>query len=327
MKRINEDIKNGTYAPFYLLYGEEKYLIAQMRKRLTKALVSPEDTMNYGYFEGKKVDQIEVIDLANTLPFFNDYRLIVLDQTELGKKCSDDFLNKIKEVPDSTIMVFIEDTIDKRSKIYKFLSKNGYAASFDAITEKEMHLWLAGQLKQNNKKMTTKDAGLFLYKTGNQLFMVKNELEKLISYVGDREVITADDIETLVTAETTNQIFVMLEAIAKKQKAQAMELYFDLLELKESPFGILALLIRQCNQLLQTKSLMAKHASGGEIAKEVKVPPFVARKLQSQCQMFTLDELIGMIRKCAITDEKIKSGNITDRVAVELLIVEFSSKS
>ncbi len=63
--------------------------------------------------------------------------------------------------------------------------------------------------------MTQKDIQLFLYKTGQDMFTIKNELEKLISYTKGREVIGAEDLEALTTAQTTNQIFVMLEAIAK----------------------------------------------------------------------------------------------------------------
>ena len=47
MKKILEDIKTNTYERFYLFYGEEKYMISQMKNQLKKALVSEDDTMNY----------------------------------------------------------------------------------------------------------------------------------------------------------------------------------------------------------------------------------------------------------------------------------------
>ncbi len=121
--------------------------------------------------------------------------------------------------------------------------------SFETPKEKDLVLWVAQMLKKEQKKMTQKDIQLFLYKTGQDMFTIKNELEKLISYTKGREVIGAEDLEALTTAQTTNQIFVMLEAIAKKQRDTVLKLYYDLIELKESPFGILALLVRQCNQL------------------------------------------------------------------------------
>ena len=323
MKRVLQHIKEQKYQNLYLFYGKEKYLVAQTRDKLKEALIPSGDTMNYSYFEGKKTDIPEILELIQTMPFFNDYRLLVLDQTELGKKSNDDFLNALKEMPETTILLIIDD-VDKRSKIYKYINKEGCAVSFETPKEKDLVLWVAQMLKKEQKKMTQKDIQLFLYKTGQDMFTIKNELEKLISYTKGREVIGAEDLEALTTAQTTNQIFVMLEAIAKKQRDTVLKLYYDLIELKESPFGILALLVRQCNQLLQTQSLLKAGKSQGEMAKELKVPPFVAGKLKQQVRLFKREELYEMIKKCAATDEGIKTGKITDRIGVELLLVEFS---
>lgn len=60
IKKISEDIKTNTFKQFYLFYGEEKYMILQMKDQLKRALISEDDTMNYSYFEGKKVDPTEI---------------------------------------------------------------------------------------------------------------------------------------------------------------------------------------------------------------------------------------------------------------------------
>ena len=158
------------------------------------------------------------------------------------------------------------------------------------------------------------------------LVILKNELEKLISYVGERKEITIHDLEQLTSSQTTNQIFVMLEAIARKQREKVLTLYYDLIELRESPFGILALLVRQCNQLLQVKDLDRLGKNNGMIAKQMKVPVFVAGKLKDQAKLFSMETLCNMLELCAKTDEAIKTGKISDRVGVELLLIEFSQK-
>ena len=81
----------------------------------------------------------------------------------------------------------------------------------------------------------------------------------------------------------------MLEAIARKQREKVLTLYYDLIELRESPFGILALLIRQCNQLLQVKNLDRLGKNNGMIAKQMKVPVFVAGKLKDQAKLFSME--------------------------------------
>lgn len=326
MKKILEDIKTNTYERFYLFYGEEKYMISQMRKQLKKALVSEDDTMNYSYFEGKKTDAVEIVELAKTLPFFSDHRLIILDETGLGKKSDDLFIEGLKEAADTTVLLFIEDSVDKRSKIYKFLSKEGHVVCFEPAGEKELSRWLLSLMKKEGKQMSSSTMRSFLYRCGSDMYTLKNELEKLISYVGEREEIKIGDLEALASSQTTNQIFVMLEAIARKQREKVLTLYYDLIELKESPFGILALLVRQCNQLLQAKNLDQLGKNNAMIAKQMKVPTFVVGKLKDQAKMFSMKALQDMLEECAKTDEAIKSGKISDRVGVELLLIKFSQK-
>ena len=154
--------------------------------------------------------------------------------------------------------------------------------------------------------------------------LVRMETKKANSK--DSNEITIRDLEELTSSQTTNQIFVMLEAIARKQREKVLTLYYDLIELKESPFGILALLVRQCNQLLQVKDLDCLGKSNGMIAKQMKVPAFVVGKLKDQAKMFSMDTLRDMIEACAKTDESIKTGKISDRVGVELLLIQFSQK-
>ena len=79
-------------------------------------------------------------------------------------------------------------------------------------------------------------------------------------------------------------------------------------------------------QLLQVKDLDCLGKSNGMIAKQMKVPAFVAGKLKDQAKMFSMDTLRDMIEACAKTDESIKTGKISDRVGVELLLIQFSQK-
>ena len=78
MQRINEDIKTGQLKQVYLLYGEEAYLRKQYKDRLKKALCADGDTMNFHYCEGKDVNVPQIIDLAETLPFLAERRVLLI---------------------------------------------------------------------------------------------------------------------------------------------------------------------------------------------------------------------------------------------------------
>lgn len=81
MKSLQEDIKKQDFKRVYLFFGEEDYLKQQYKRKMKQALVPEEDTMNFASFEGKKTEPKTVIDLAETMPFFADRRVIFLEDT------------------------------------------------------------------------------------------------------------------------------------------------------------------------------------------------------------------------------------------------------
>ena len=77
MQTLNQDIKDRTFKPVYLLFGEEAFLKKSYKSRLREALTGG-DTMNYNYFEGKGMNVNEIIGLADTMPFFAEKRLVLM---------------------------------------------------------------------------------------------------------------------------------------------------------------------------------------------------------------------------------------------------------
>ena len=118
MKTLNEDLKSGQFKQVYLLCGEEGYLKKQYKNRFVKAMLPEGDTMNYSYYEGKNTPVKEAIDLAETLPFFAERRLIVFENTGFFKTAAGaDLADYIKDMPETTCFIFVEEEIDKRNKL------------------------------------------------------------------------------------------------------------------------------------------------------------------------------------------------------------------
>ena len=107
MKNLNEDLKTGNIKQAYLLYGEEAYLKKQYRDRLTKAVLPEGDTVNYAHYEGKGINVPEIIDLAETMPFFAEKRLIVMEDSGLFKNADAKFADYIKSMPETVCFVFV----------------------------------------------------------------------------------------------------------------------------------------------------------------------------------------------------------------------------
>ena len=321
MKQINEDIKQQNFKNAYLLYGEERYLLRQYRDRLKTALCGDGDTMNTHIYEGKDLNVGEIIDLAETLPFLAERRVIIITGSGLFKSGGEKMAEYLQSPNETTYFVFTESEVDKRSKLYKTVQSKGYAAEFTTQDESTLKRWIAGTLAKDNKKITENTVQLLLTKTGTDMDNIQMELEKLICYCMDRDVITDADVETVCTNRITNHIFDMINAIADKRKKQALELYYDLLALKEPPMRILFLIARQCNMLLQAKELKSRGYDNRTVGSKLGVAPFIAGKYLTQASRFSSAVLQKAVQQCVEAEEAVKTGRLNDMMSVEILIM------
>lgn len=327
MKTIDNDIKIGQLKSVYLLYGEEAYLKRQYKDKLKAAVVEPDDNMNFSVFEGKDVNVKELIDLSETLPFFKERRMILVEDSGFFKNANEELAEYLGEVPETTCFVFTETEVDKRSKSYKAAAKAGSAVEFTTPSEEMLTRWILGRIQKDNKKITQSVLQLFLTKAGSNMENIDKELEKLLCYTLDEDTITAEAVEAICIGQTENKIFDMINAISAKNQKQALDLYYDLLSLKEAPMRILFLIARQFQNLLIIKSMSAKGYPAASIAGKAGMPSFAVQKNMRLAKAFPMEQLKQAIEDCGQTEEDVKMGRMADQLAVELLIVKYSSHS
>ena len=309
MKSLNEDLKTGQFKQIYLLYGEEAYLKKLYKNRFVKAMVPEGDTMNYRYFEGKNTNPKEIIDLAETLPFFAERRLIVLENTGFLKNATPELAEYLKNMPETTYMIFVESELDKRGKLYKVIKEKGHIVELKRQDEKTL-------AKKEKLQMSEAAVRYLLAKTGNDMENLGQELEKLFCYCMNHTEITAADIDEICTTQIGNHIFDMVDAVAAKEQKKALDYYYDLLTLKEPPMRILYLLTRQFRILMEVKEMDRTGVPPKEIAAKVGIMPFLVGKYRAQAKAFTRKELRGIV----------KTGKMGDILSVELFLVQYSSK-
>ena len=324
MKNLNEDIKSGNFKQAYLLYGEEAYLKKQYKDRLTDAMFPDGDRMNYAYYEGKGIHPGELIDLAETMPFFAARRLIVVENSGFFKSASPELADYIKNMPDTACFLFVEQEVDKRGRLYKAVKEKGRIVEFGRQDEKTLLYWIASTVKREGKKIRESSARHLLERTGTDMESLTQEMEKLFSYTMGREEVTAEDIDAVCTHHISSQIFAMVEAVASKQQKKALYLYYDLLALKEPPMRILFLLVRQFKLLMEVGDMKRQGFDKSRIAKEAGIHPFAAGKYMQQSRYFSSEELRGILEEAADIEERVKTGRLLDRMGVELFIVKNS---
>ena len=321
MQQLINDIKSGEFKKVYLLYGEEDYLRKQYKDKLRAALTTGEDDMNYVYFEGKDIQAGQVIDFAETMPFLAERRVVFIENSGWFKSGGDAMAEYLPTQCDTTVICFIETEIDKRSKLFKAVTEKGYAAEFAKQNEETLFKWIAGKCKAEGKQIRREDISFFIEKTGSEMDNMARELEKLFCYCLEKNVITSADIDDICTTKIESHIFAMIDAIAENKQRVALDKYYELLANKEAPMYILYMIGRHCNNLLMTKELRLKGLDNRAIAERTKQKDFVVRKQANQASRFGAADLRAAVETCVKAETDVKTGLMSDRLAVETVIL------
>ncbi len=325
MKRILEDIKKGSFRTVYVLYGQEAYLQKQYRDKLVEALLGDGDTMNFRHVQGKDYSVPQLIDFAETMPFLAERRVIVLEGTGLLKAGGEELAAYFAEPCETTNWILVESDCDKRSKLFKAADKAGLCIEFSSQDETTLKKWVLGLIKKEGKQITEHTLELFLEMTGTDMHVIRQELEKLLCYTLDKEVIEEKDVEAICIPRITGHIFDMVDAIGVKDRQKALALYNELQALREPPIRILFLIGRHMNLLLQIKDLKKRGADQKTMASKAGVPPFTIGKYLKQSGLYKTEQLKRALGRCIEADEAIKTGALQDKMSVELLIFELTA--
>lgn len=325
MQTIAAQIKSGDLSRFHLIYGEEPYMVRFYKNKLRNMLAAEGDDMNASFFEGNAVPIEEVASLGNTLPFFAEKRLILMENSELFKSAND-MPDILAAFPDTTYVVFAEKQIDKRNRLYKWMQKNGCVTECAVQQEKELVPWGARYLKEYGKSISRRTMEQLLSKVGFQMDAIVNELDKLIGYTGERQEITDADVEAICSGQVVGKIFDMIDAVIAGENERVFRLYADLLELKEPPLVILHLLGRHINILLQIKE-MGNRFSDRDAAKKAGVPYFTIGKYRNQARHFTKKQLLSLLEERADYEERFKTGRLGERLVAEFFLIKALTKS
>ena len=156
------------------------------------------------------------------------------------------------------------------------------------------------------------------------MVLIEQELEKLLCYTLEKDVIEAADVEAICANQITGKIFDMVDAIGNKEQKKALDLYYDLLTLKEPAMRILFLVTRQFQILMQLKDMADKGYDYKHMAAKVSVPEFAVRKYIGQARKFTGAQLECAVKDGVQAEENVKTGQMAERLAVELFLVKYS---
>lgn len=307
-------------SPVYILLGEEDLLKESALSNIKKKCFPVENqtvlSFNYLSTDGKSATSSQIIEECQQLPIMSNTRLIVVKDAE---RIIDDRLLQYAQNPtETTCLVLILRKMDKRLGIYKTLEKYAEIQEFEHPSEKDVISWIQHYIRAKKKNISSSDASYIADILENNLTGIVQDLEKLITYVGNRENITEKDIETILSENKLWDSFALTEQIQNKNTSGAIKLVNELLDQGNSVQQILGTIRWMLTRLWQVKD--------GNV-KELRIHPYFLGKLIKQAEKFNITELKeGLIKLLAI-EKLIRTYAVPDNLVLELLAIQLTEKT
>lgn len=335
LEQLKKDIKNKEFNNIYLFYGDEEYVKNEYVKKVEKLIVDDQFLdFNKIIFEGK-IDQNKVIDACDTLPVFADKKLVIVKSSGLFKstKSNDDIsenklakgsglIEYLKSIPSQTVIIFVENEIDKRLKLVNTIKKNGIVVEFAFRNEDELGAWIASYLAKSNKKISRDSVLLIIEYLDQGIQQMIHEIDKLIGYMGERDVVTSDDIKMVCTRCIKSRIFDLIDSVSTNNGKRSVQLFEEMISLKEPIQKIFVMIAKQFRNMLFAVELQRESVSPKDIASKLGLMPFIVNKLIKHAKSFGSKKLKDLVEETYELDVKVKNGLIDSKIATEILIAK-----
>lgn len=317
IKAIKNHLQSEELKNVYLFYGPENYLkdlyVSRIRSRLEV------DSMNCYHF-GQDADIREIESICATTSMFGDKKLVVVSGSGMFKASTGPSFAETAEGSD-TVVVFKEDEVDKRNKLYKKFCESGIVFNCKKQSPAEIKKVLAYEVKKAKRFISEFVLQYMIESIGDDISKLMNEVEKLILYVSEGEEIKKEHVDMVCSVQYTPGLFELNDALGNGDSEKAYKIMKGLLGEKEPPVKIMAVVSRMWLQMYNVKLLLSEGVSKTEIAACLGTKEFVVGKIARQINNMSIDFIKKKIDLCEEMDMLVKSGLIKDYMALEILTI------
>jgi len=302
----------------YVIYGLESFLIDKKVKEIT----TNNPIINYD------LDFDDINDIlfdASMMSLLGDKKYIVINNPYFLVQASSDTIQieteKLEEYLNNpnpnTIIIFrlLREKLAENKKITKLIRNKAECINLNKV---DAYNFVKNEF--DDYKISDKDIKLLISRVGENISVLKNEIDKLKIYKADEKTINSDDILE-VHENIEVDFFKFIDHIINKEKVVALKEYFTLLENKEEPLKILIVLANKIRLMYQIKKLSEKGYSSNEIGKMLDVHPYAVQMAGASAKRYSSQKLLNTLDLICDLDEKIKTGKVVASNALELFII------
>ncbi len=332
---LKKQLKTGDLNHVYVFTGEETYLkdsyIHQFIRVFEKQGMEEFNILRLGR---ESFSFEALIEATESYPVMAEKKLVIVSDVGLFEKASEEVKKMVQELladlPPYLTIVFDENKCDGKLASVKQLKKEAVFVEFSYLQVPDLCKWIQEICKRSGINISVQtaaylaercDSGENGYKKTVSMSRLKTELDKLVIYCHDRQKITREDVDDMVTASLKERTFDMLDRLFQQDIDGAVRMLEELKMLREPVQKILTLLGSHIDSLIRVKTLSEAGCSKQEIAAQTGIREYFLPKYMAQGRAYRLEQLIAMYQQVVQTDVDIKSGMQQDWPALEMAVI------
>lgn len=303
----------------YLLLGDDGERKARAVERLGKGRAP--DT-----FDAADTSPETVLSACDSPSLFGDGAFVVvrnLDAWNAAQKAK--IVAYLDDPAPDADLLMLGKSLGAREKLLAAVKKSGEVHEWKQPTGRALAKWATGYAKKQGLELPEDVAEDLVARCLDDKVRVSREVEKLTLYADGAA--TLEDLEALVAPDLQSNIFAFVDALSAGDRRKALGTLEALLGTGEPPLRLVHMIRRQFRLLARAKSLLEDGTPRPEVASLLKVPPFVARKLEEAAGKMGEEDLERSLALVFDLERGLKGGSdLADELQVELAVLGLSGQ-
>jgi DNA polymerase-3 subunit delta len=327
---------------FYIFYGQDDFSLNQAVKEIKAGLGDRETVAtSTTSLEGQHLTLSELRNKCGAAPFLSPHRLVIVDgllgrfEVKQGKPRSgkgksgnglgewEGLASYIKQMPETTVLVLVDEEVQGQNPLLKELLPLAEVRTFPLLKSEALKAWIRQRVKGEGGNIRPQAVNLLTELIGGDLWAMDGEIQKLLLYSRERPI-SEDDVRQLVSHVQEANIFALVDAVAEGRTELSQRILHRLYDEGVAPTYILTMITRQFRLIAQARDL-EKGLSRPQIQDRLGLKAsYALDKTLSQAKLYDFEGVKRAYDKLLETDLAIKTGQYSDKLALELLVSDLA---
>jgi DNA polymerase-3 subunit delta len=324
-RELERRLKRKELAPVVFLWGEESLLVDETIRQIEAVALDPEAReFNREVFYGDEAEAHAIVTAAQTLPWLGSQRVVLVRGAEaLSRAAEPPLVTYCKQPSPSTCLIFTAQRAEASRPLFALLLKLPWAIRFRRLLARELSTWIEQHIAARGCRISSDAVAALLDAVGNDLRLLANEIDKLVTFVGSAQAIEVESLMALTSDVRETSAFELARLLSAGDLVEALRAWEKFAASGEYPGLALGAIIHHVRQLWRIKLAQHAGASPERLARELNIPAFTVRRLSAQAMALEPERLRHWLEALLEADQTLKRSGLPPRSVFERLILHF----